>query len=836
MSTEHKKPMSSDNGSSIFPSISRRRFVQGAAALGALSAVGTPLLGRGALAAEPKKDTLTGCHWGAFRGHVEDGRFTKITPWEGDKYPSPQLAGVRDSVYSPSRIKYPMVRRAWLEHGPGADPSGRGTDDFVRVSWDKAVELVANELVRVKEKYGPTGIYGGSYGWKSPGKMHNCQTLLRRLLNLNGGFTNSSGDYSTGAAQVILPYVVGSIEVYEQCTTWPVVAEHTELMVFWGSNPLRNSEICWGVADHGSYAGVDLLKDAGTKSICIDPMYTETAQRLESEWIKPRPQTDVAMMLGIAHTLYTEGLHDQKFLDKYTSGFELFLPYLLGKDDGQPKTAEWASTICGVAPETLKDLARRFAKNRTMLALGYSTQRQQHGEQIHWMLITLASMLGQIGLPGGGYGLSYHYASGGAPTHLAPSLPAISDTPGAVAPSGGPAWLAGGGAATIPVSRFVETLLNPGKTMDFNGGQITLPLIKLAYWVGGNPFSHQQHRNQMVEAWKQLDTFIVHDFQWTATARHADIVLPATTSYERDDISVIGDYAMSHILAMKKVIDPVFEAKSDYDIFTAIAQKMGQGYTYPEGKRPIDWIRGFYDAAKIESRARGMEMPVFEAFWESNEALAFPLPEANKNYVRYADYRKDPLLNALGTATGKIEVYSHDIAKMKYDNCPPHPTWMEPVERLDGPSAASKKYPFHVAAIHPISRLHSQLCGTVLRESYAVQGREPCWMNPADAKARNLKDGDLVRVFNDRGQILAGLVVTDVIMPGVIRINEGGWYDPVDPRTPGSLDSYGDVNNLTVGISTSKLAQSNCGQTGNAEVEKFEGVPPKVTVFTAPKG
>ncbi|KAA8605381.1 trimethylamine N-oxide reductase I catalytic subunit [Salipiger aestuarii] len=810
--------------------VSRRTFLSGTA-LSALGAAGLPLLTKGALAQTPADEILSGCHWGVFRARTEDGRAVEFTPWEEDPWPSPQLPGVLNSIYSPSRIKYPMVRRAWLENGPGADVAGRGTGDFVRVTWNEALELVARELVRVREETGPTSIYGGSYGWKSPGRFHNCQTLLRRLLKLNGGFTSSSGDYSTGAAQVILPYVVGSIEVYEQCTTWPNVAENTELMVFWGANPVNNSQISWQVADHG-FAKMEAFRDAGGEVICIDPVRTETCDYFDGEWLAPRPQTDVAMMLGIAHTLYTEGLHDQEFLDRYTAGFDRFLPYLTGESDGVPKTAEWASDICGVPTETIEDLARRFASKRTMLALGYSTQRQHHGEQIHWMLITLASMLGQIGLPGGGYGLSYHYSSGGAPTHNSPTLPAITDTPGQP-PAGGAAWLSAEGNATIPVSRFVETLLNPGKVIDFNGTKITLPEIKLAYWVGGNPFSHHQNRNEMVRAWQKLDTFIVHDFQWTATARHADIVLPATTSYERNDIEQVGDYALSHIVPMKKIIDPVFEARSDFDIFTGIAEQLGLGYEYTEGRTEMDWIRGFYEAAKLESRAKGMEMPIFDVFWDSNKPLAFPVTDEEQNFVRHASFRDDPLLNALGTASGKIEIYSTNIEKFGYDDCPPHPTWMEPIERLGGPTTT---YPLHIASNHPIARLHSQLCGTELRESYAIAGREPCWMNPQDAAARGLVDGDLVRAFNDRGQILAGVMITDVIRPGVIRINEGGWYDPADPREAGSLCRYGDVNTLTVGISTSKLAQGNCGQTAMVEVEKFVGTPPEVDVFSALDG
>jgi trimethylamine-N-oxide reductase (cytochrome c) len=811
--------------------LSRRSLLGSAMASGALGLTGTSLLAPNSFAATvPSREVLTGCHWGAFRAKVDNGRITSIKPWEKDPRPSAQLAGVLDSIYSPTRIKSPMVRRAFLEHGPGADRDGRGDGDFVRVTWNQALDLVASELQRVRKAYGPASIFAGSYGWKSPGKLHNCQSLLRRMLSQNGGFVNSSGDYSTGAAQVVLPYVVGSIEVYEQPTAWPVVVESCELMVFWGADPINNNQIGYLIADHGAYPGLDALKKSGKKVICIDPVKTETCGYLSAEWIAPRPQTDVAMMLGIAHTLYTEKLHDEKFLARYTTGFDKFLPYLLGTTDGTPKTAEWASQVCDVPADTIKDLARRFAKQRTMLACGYSLQRQHHGEQAHWMLVTLASMLGQIGLPGGGYGLSYHYAGGGNPAATGPVLSGIGDGSTSTA---GAAWLSTSGSASIPVSRMVEMLLNPGKPFDFNGTRGTYPDVKLAYWVGGNPFAHQQDRNQMLKAWRKLETFIVHDFQWTATARRADIVLPATTSYERNDLEQIGDYSLTHILAMKKVIEPVFEARNDYDIFADISQRLGTRDVFTEGKTEMDWIRSFYEAARVQARAKSIEMPIFDVFWNSDDALAFPIDDAAKAYVQHADFRADPLLNALGTPSGRIEIFSKNIEKMAYDDCPPHPTWMEPAERLAGPKT---KYPLHVDTSHPKYRLHSQLCGTSLRDSYAIAGREPCLMNPIDASRRDLKDGDIVRVFNDRGQILAGVKLTADIRPGVIRINEGGWFDPEDPRKPGSLCRYGDVNNLTIGIGTSKLAQGNCGHTAVAQVEYFTGAPPKLQVFNTPRG
>jgi trimethylamine-N-oxide reductase (cytochrome c) len=455
-------------------------------------------------------------------------------------------------------------------------------------------------------------------------------------------------------------------------------------------------------------------------------------------------------------------------------------------------------------------------------------QRQQHGEQRHWMLVTLACMLGQIGLPGGGFGLSYHYSGGGAPTANGPALPGITD--GSAGATLQP-WPENGPAPVIPIARFTDMLENPGAEFDFNGRRATYPDVKMVYWVGGNHFCHHQDRNRQVRAWRKVQTFVVHDFQWTATARHSDIVLPCTSSYERNDIETVGDYSGGHILAMKKAVEPVFEARNDYDIFAALAARAGREQAFTEGRSEMAWLRSLYDAARAQARTKRVEMPEFDAFWNGQGYVAFtPTPQAME-FVRHKAFRDDPLLNPLGTPSGRIEIYSRNIERMNYADCPPHPTWMEPSERL---GMANQPYPLHVASSHPRSRLHSQLCGTSLRAGYAVAGREPCLINPADAAARGIANGDVVRVFNGRGQILAGAVVTDDIMPGVIRLNEGAWYDPVESGSPNTLCRYGDVNVLTQDIGTSKLAQGTSALTVLADVEKYQGTPPPVGVFEAP--
>jgi trimethylamine-N-oxide reductase (cytochrome c) len=808
--------------------LDRRSILKLGVAGGALAMFGPAILSRGARAAAAANgEMMNGSHWGAFKATVKDGKWVAVAPWEKDPYPSHQLPGVLDLVYSPTRIKYPMVRRAFLEKGPGADVDQRGTGDFVRVSWDQALDLVTKEIVRVQEKYGPAATFAGSYGWMSPGALHNCQTLMRRMLNLKGSYVGSSGDYSTGAAQIIMPHVMGTLEVYEQQTAWPVVVKSTDLLVFWGADPLKTNQISWSVADHGAYPGLKAYKESGKKVIVIDPLRTETVHYFDAEWIAPRPQTDVALMLGIAHTLVAEKLHDEKFLKNYTTGFDKFLPYLMGEKDGTPKDAAWAEKISSVPADTIKDLARRFAKSRTMLAGGWGMQRQHHGEQVHWMLVTLAAMLGQIGQPGGGFGFSYHYASGGAPSADAPTLGVMTDGGKASAQ----AWMSTSGAASIPCGRVVDMLMNPGKDFDFNGKREKYPDVKLAYWVGGDPFVHHPQHNRQVEAWRKLETFIVHDFVWTPTARHADIVLPATTSYERNDLSGVGDYSSIAIVAMKQIVEPLFEARSDYDIFAAVAKRLGKEKEFTEGKSEMDWLRGFYDAALKQAQAKKIPMPDFDTFWNGPGVVEFPVSDAAKNFVRYAEFREDPLLHPLGTPSGLIEIYSKNIEKMSYDDCPPHPTWMEPVEWLNG---AAQKYPLHVVACHPNSRLHSQLGGTKLNETYRIAGREPCMMNPADAASRDIKDGDIIRLFNDRGQMLVGVKLTEDTRPGCVRVYEGGWYNPAEPEKVGSLDKYGDPNTLSIDIGTSKLAQGNTSQTVMAQAEKFSGTAPEVTVFVAP--
>ncbi|ABD86230.1 molybdopterin guanine dinucleotide-containing S/N-oxide reductase [Rhodopseudomonas palustris] len=808
-------------------SLSRRRFLTAASTLAASSAL-SPLFGiNPAGAATPDGEVLSCSNFGAFWAKVQAGRVVGVRPWEGDPHPIATIEGAVDLAYSPSRIRYPMVRRSWLEKGPGAEPETRGRDDFVRVSWDKALDLVAAEIKRCAA-IGPWSIYTGSYGWGHFGRLFNSQTGLRRLFNLVGGSVSSSSNYSKAGLEAIMPYVLGQIDAEGPQTSHQTILENTDLMVFWACDPLKDNHISTNVPDHGEYGWFEAMKKAGKKAIFIDPIKTEGCKLLNGEWLPVRPHSDVALALGIAHVLITENLADKKFLADYTTGWEVFFDYVTGKPDGTPKTPEWAAEKTEIPAETIRDLARRFAKGRTMLVSGWTPQRQQHGEQFPWVFVTLAAMIGQIGLPGGGFCQRYHLDNAGAPQA---DSPALSTTMQAGKRKETMPWPKEKGAETIPVARIVDMLMNPGKPYEHNGKTFTYPDVKMTYWVGGNPLHHHQDRNRQIAAWKKFDTVIVQDFQWTASARFADIVLPAATGLEREDIEGLGVVTRKAYFAVRKVIEPLYEAKSDYVIFQMLAEKLGLEPEFSDGKTELDRVKQVYAAALEQATAKKIPMPDFDTFWKAG-IVEFATPEKNLRRTKYAQFREDPLLNPLPTPSGKIEIFSKTIAKFGYDDCPPHPTWLEPVEWL---GAKEKKYPLHVNSNHPDYRLHSQLNGTKVRSNYAVAGREPCTINSKDAAARGIKAGDVVRVFNDRGQCLAGAVVSDDIRPGVIQLQEGGWYDPVKANEPNALCKYGDVNVLTLDIPTSRLAQATSAHTCMANVELFKGELPKVTVFDQPK-
>ncbi len=770
---------------------------------------------------------LTAARWGAVYVEVKDGKVVSSKGALPKTVPNSLQQTAPDQVHTNIRVKYPMVRKSYLEN-PGNADGKRGSDPFVRVSWEQALKLIHEQHSRIRSSYGPASIFAGSYGWRSSGVLHKAQTLLQRYMSMAGGYAGHTGDYSTGAAQVIMPYVVGSVEVYEQQTTWPMVLEHSQVVVLWGMNPLNTLKIAWSSTDEQGIEYFNLLKKSGKSVIAIDPMRSETIEFFgdNATWIAPHMGTDVAMMLGIAHTLVKKNLHDKAFLEKYTTGYPQFEEYLLGKSDKIEKTAEWASGVCGVPAEQLEKLAEIFSSNQTMLMAGWGIQRQQYDEQKHWMLVTLAAMLGQIGTEGGGFGFSYHYSNGGNPTRTGGVLPAISAQIEGGS-SAGNDWAVSDAVISLPVARIVEALENPGGKYQHNGKEQTFPDIKMIWWAGGANFTHHQDTNRLIKAWQKPELVVISECYWTAAAKHADIVLPITTSFERNDLTMTGDYSNQHLVPMKQVIEPQFEARSDFDVFADLAEmlKPGGKAVYTEGKDEMAWLKQFYDAAQKAARAQRIAMPQFNAFWQQNKLIEMRENEKNNKYVRYADFRSDPVMNALGTPSGKIEIYSKTIEGYQYKDCPPHASWIEPDEW----KGTADKDQLQLLTAHPAHRLHSQLNYASLRKEYAIANREPVTIHPDDAKARGIAEGDLVRVWNARGQVLVGAHISDGIKPGIICIHEGAW-----PDIENGICKNGGANVLTADIPTSRLANGCAGNTSLVYAEKFTGEAPKLTVFDEP--
>ncbi|MBM4488249.1 molybdopterin guanine dinucleotide-containing S/N-oxide reductase [Prescottella equi] len=753
-------------------------------------------------------------HWGMFDVESADGDVSAVHPYAGDADPSPILGNLPGSVRHRARITGPAVRRGWLESGPGPSEV-RGADEFVAVSWDELTELLARELRRIVERHGNRAIFGGSYGWASAGRFHHAQSQVHRFLNMLGGYTRSVHTYSLGATGVIMPRVVGTHwKLFARSTNWDVIAANTDLMVCFGGVPLKNTAVNGGgTSEHPTRGALDRLRDRGAEVVSISPLRDDLHGRCD--WIAPVPGTDVPIMLGLAHVLASEGLHDKDFLARYCVGYDRFESYLLGVDDGVPKTPEWASALSGVPAEQIRTLARRMAAGRTMLTVTWSLQRVRYGEQAPWMGVTLAAMLGQIGLPGGGFG--HGYGSMNEPG-LAPvpyPLPTLFQGSNPV-------------PDFIPVAAIADLLLHPGEEFDFDGRRLTFPDTRLVYWAGGNPFHHHQDLARLRRALARPDTIVVHEPYWTPMARHADIVVPSTTSLERNDLACTRNDPL--LVAMHAAVPRYADARDDYDTFAALAHRLGFGERFTEGRTAQQWIEHLYEQWRgfVLTDPAHVEAPAFDEFWRRG----FVRMRTEDGLSLFSDFRDDPERNPLTTPSGRIEIFSADIDGFGYDDCAGHPRWFEPDEWLGGPRA--QRFPLHLIANQPRTRLHGQLDHGGTSQASKIRGREPIRLHPADAADRGLAAGEVVRVFNDRGACLAGVVLDDGVRRGVVQLSTGAWYDPLDPSDPNSMCVHGNPNVLTADVGSSRLAHGCTGQHVLVEVERFDGALPPIKAFEPP--
>ena len=763
----------------------RREFLKSASA-SAICLTASPGLASPLGAARDIKFIPQAGQAGVYWAVVQDGTFTKAIPrTEFDPRPTKMITeGTVSRTYHKTRVLYPYVRKSYLENLDGdRKPELRGKEPFVRVDWDTALDLTAKAILDTIDSHGNEGIFSSSYGGWAHGGVLTPNVLQGRFFNLIGGMSVTVSDYSGGAGQVVMPHILGDMEVYSRQTSWWQILQNTELFVLVGTDPHKNGRAEGGTTDHSMFPRWEVIRDSGVKFVSINPQFTTSDEWLRAEWMKIIPNTDTALFLAMSQHVHEKGMHDQTFLDKYTVGADRFISYLYGEDDGIKKTPAWASKITGIPEEDIVALAEECATKRTQFAGSWAIQRAHHGEMPYWAITSFAAMTGQIGLPGGGVGFSWHWGQGGA-------LFAQARAPGGL-PQGRNRVV-----SFCPASRINEMLHNPGKEFRRNGGTFTYPDVQMIFNSGNNFMSHQQDTNELIRGMQKCHTVVCVDPWWVASANFADIILPATTTVERDEISSGGTYSKDKVFAMRQVIEPLGESLDDFEIFRRLAERFAVDSQFTDYMDRIDIIRAAY------SKSTASEYTDFEEFW-ANGVVRVPQPTEEREWVRHGDFRRDPEAHPLSTRSGKVELYSEAIAEMELPDCPPMATWLEPAEYLGD----AEEGQVHVVSPHPYNRIHSQFAQSDLRHELNVQDREFLLISKEDAESRGIADGDLVELYNDRGATIAGARVSDKIMPGVVSLYEGAWL---------SFDSKGRCNSGSINVLTSSRASSELSQACSA--------------------
>ncbi|MEV4419779.1 molybdopterin-dependent oxidoreductase [Patulibacter sp. NPDC049589] len=753
-------------------------------------------------------------HWGTYVASVDaDGALVDVRAHEDDPDAAPAIGNVLGSQRARSRVTRPAVRRRWLELGPGADDRRGDPDDaYVEVDWDTALDLLARELDRVRTEHGNAAIFGGSYGWSSAGRFHHAQSQLHRFLNRIGGYTRSLNDYSRGASLVLLPHLIGPRTMHELRTrpvSWDAIAEHTELLVTFGGLRRSNSWVVPGGHDRHVGSGFARRAGASTRIVSLAPAGGDVFGELDHEWIPMMPGTDAAVMLALIHVLVVEGLADDAFLERHTVGAAQVRAYVLGESDGVRKTPEWAQEISRVPADRIRALAREMAASRTLVNVVYAAQRGEHGEQPVFGGLTLAAFLGQLGLPGGGF--SHGYGS------IGDYGVGTAHVPAPVFPQGRNPI-----DSAIPCARISDLLLRPGQDYPYDGATHRYPDVRLAYWAGGNPFHHHQNLRRLRRAFASLETFVVHETHWTATAKHADIVLPVATTLERDDL--VAGPGDATLRASYKAVEPPGDAREEFAVLSDLARRLGADHD--EGLDSAGWLRRLYEEWRAAPGAP--PAPDFDAFWADGEV---PLPQVPYEDTVFRAFRADPDARPLDTPTGRIELYKEAFAAWGRPDVPPHVAWLERTQWWGSPLA--REFDLHLVCNQPSHRLHSQQDMGAASQATKVAGREPIRLHPDDARDRGLVAGDVVRVTSPQGSLLAGVLVGEDLMRGVAQMHTGAWFDGSAPKIADCVS--GNVNVLTRDAGTSALAQASDGANVLVKVERHDGPIPPLRAYDPPR-
>ncbi len=734
--------------------------------------------------------------------HIENGRITRLdTDDRPDRISAPQLrACARGRAYlrrqyHPDRLQYPLKR-----------VGGRGEGKFKRIQWEEALNIVAGQMQRVKEKYGNEALFV-PYGTGSYNQLNGSHTA-RRLMNLFGGCLGIYNSYSWGAINIATPTVYGTLVTGNQRQDWL----NSRYILMWGWNPAEMRD-----GTNSDYF-VKLARENGTKVVCIDPRHSLSAAALADEWLPIRPGTDTAMMSAMAFVMLTEGLYDADFVRTHCVGWdasqmpagaesaESYSDYLLGVRDGVPKSPQWAETITSVSAGTITRIAREYATCKPgVLYQGYGMQRRAYGEQVVRAGCVLAAITGNVGIPGG-------WASG----------------LGTQAPDGGPLWtLFPTGEnpvkASIPVFLWSEACLR-GTELTSAEGVIGSPRlkadIKLIYGVATNCLINQHadvnRSAAILKDETKVEFIVVQDNFLTSTAQFADVVLPACTQFETWGVEDGWKYG-DEVILQPKLVEPQGECKSDYRICADLAERLGFEEAYTEGRDEKAWVEWCLERFR---ETRFPDLPTLETFIEQNlGAYSNPVTQPA---IAFADFRQDPQKHPLNTPSGKIEIFS----KVLYDMGRPEeipavpkyiPEWENPFPTVGIKTPVSgelvvKKYPLQAIGHHSLARAHSTHANNDwLQEAFPQR----IFINPLDAAKRGIRDGDLVRVWNELGELVIQARLTERILPGVIDIPQGAWWSP----DADGVDHGGCINVLTSHRWT-PLAFGSTQHTIRVEVER----------------
>ena len=697
------------------------------------------------------------------KAHVKDGKIFRL---ESDTGEAPQIRAClrgrayRQRLYSPDRLKYPLRR-----------VGERGQGKFERITWDEALNTVAENLNRIKASYGNSSILflpgagnqGMLHGPVAPGMM----------LQQFGGFTRFWGIPSYEGALFASMATYGTIRTGHSRDD----LLNSRLILLWGWNPANT------IWDPETSLSLAKARENGARLVAVDPRYTDSVATFADQWIPIRPGTDAAMLSAMAYVIISEGLEDRAFIEKYTQGFDAYKDYVLGNEDGEPKNPRWAEPITKVPAKVIADLARAYAIQKpAALIAGWGPARTAMGEQYSRSAAVLCALTGNIGLPGGYAGGFMRAYSSRETGHLQKKDPNRQFDKSKGIPSANPVEngafprpdslykLSGGTNATsarIHQSKIWDAILR-GRAGGYPAD------LKMAYIVASNCLNQYPNSNRGAQALRSLDFVVVHEQFMTATARFADILLPVNTFMERADIAPpwLGS---PYYLYLNKAVDSLYESKSDLEICRELAPRIGVPPDF--FNQPDEEILKMFVSLR-------KDIEDFETM-KKEGVLKIRLPEP---IVAFKDQIADPEQYPFSTLSGKIEIDCDHLAEMNNPRIPSIPKYLGHPEHYDTP--LSQKYPLQLLTAHSKTRTHSTLERVPWLKELEVQG---VWINPLDARPRNINPGDRVDIFNDRGRIRITAYVTERIMPGVVNVCQGGWYTPDED----GVDIGGCANTLT---------------------------------------